>query len=116
MPCGVIIVTRRVDATKRLRAVQASRSPQELIESLDDPSPEVARAAIARLVELESQHAAAPLRSRLLDVDLSPVADIASALRRIGDSEVVELAIAALSDQRYPRRLAAVRALGALGD
>ena len=110
------MVTRRVDATKRLRAVQASGSPQELIESLDDPSPEVARAAIARLVELESQHAAAPLRRRLLDVDLSLVADIATALRRIGDREAVELAMAALSDERYSRRLAAVRALGALGD
>jgi len=110
------MVTRRVDATKRLRAVQASGSPQELIESLDDPSPEVARAAIARLVELESQHAAAPLRSRLLDVDLCLVADIATALRRIGDREAVELAMAALGDERYSRRLAAVRALGALGD
>jgi len=56
--------------------VQASCSRQELIESLDDPSPEVARAAIARLVELESQHAAAPLRSRLLDIDLSLVAEL----------------------------------------
>lgn len=76
---------RRVDATQRLRAVQATRSPDELVRSLGDPSPEVVRAAIARLVDLEGQRAAGPLRARLFDVDLSLVADVAGALRRIGD-------------------------------
>ena len=107
---------RRADATARLRAVRASRSPQELIVSLDDPSPEVVRAAIVRLAELEGPRAADPLRARLLDVDLSMVADFATALRRIGARGVVEAVIAALDDERYPRRLAAVRALGALGE
>lgn len=107
---------RRIDATQRLRAVQASPSPADLIESLDDPSPEVIRAAIARLVELEGPRAAETLRVRLLDVDLSLVADVAGALRRIGDKAVVPLAIAALGDDGYSRRLAAVRALGALSD
>ncbi len=107
---------RRLDATQRLRAVQASESPDELTKALDDPGPEVVRAAIGRLVELEGQGAAAALRARLFDVDLSLVADIANGLRRIGDSEVVEIAIAALGDHGYPRRLAAVRALGALAD
>ena len=107
---------RRVDATQRLRAVQASRSADGLIASLDDPSPEVVRAAIDRLVELEGQGAAGPLRARLFDVDLSLVANVANALRRIGDGGVVEVAIAALGDHRYSRRLAAVRALGALTD
>jgi HEAT repeat protein len=107
---------RRADATARLRAVQASRSPKELIDSLDDPSPEVVRAAIGRLVELEGPRAADALRARLLDADLSLVADFATALRRIGTGGVVEAATVALGDERYPRRLAAVRALGALGD
>ena len=106
---------RRVDATQRLRAVHATRSPDELVRSLDDPSPEVVRAAIARLVDLEGQRAAGPLRARLFDVDLSLVADVAGALRRIGDRGAVEVAIKALRDGRYSRRLAAVRALGERG-
>jgi HEAT repeat protein len=107
---------RRADPTQRLRAVQGMRSAGELVESLDDPSPEVVRAAIARLVDLEGQQAARALRARLFDVDLSLVADIAGALRRIGDSGAVEVAIETLRDGRYSRRLAAVRALGPLGD
>ena len=107
---------RRADATARLRAVEASRSPWELVGSLDDPSPEVARAAIGRLVELEGPRAADPLRARLLDADLSLVAEFANALRRIGAGGVVEAATAALGDERYSRRLAAIRALGVLGD
>jgi len=107
---------RRADATERLRAVQSTRAPGELVASLDDPSPEVVRAAIARLVDLEGRAAAGALRDRLFTVDLSLVADVAGALRRIGDSEVVKAAIEALSDVRYSRRLAGVRALGALGD
>lgn len=110
------VVMRRIDATERLRAVQASASPKELTEGLDDPSPEVVRAAIDGLVGLEGQRAVAPLRARLFDVDLSLVADIATALKRIGDDAVVEDAIAALGDHRYSRRLAAIRALGALAD
>ena len=112
----MVAVMREVDATQRLRAVQASRSLEELTESLADPSPEVVRAAIDRLVALGGETAAPALRARLFDVDLSLVADIAAALRRIGDSEAFDVATAALDDQRYPRRLAGVRALAALGD
>jgi len=107
---------RRADATERLRAVQTTRAPGELVASLEDPSPEVVRAAITRLVDLEGPRAAGALRERLLDVDLSLVADVAGALRRIGDGGAVEVAVDALADGRYSRRLAAVRALGALGD
>jgi HEAT repeat protein len=109
-------VMRRADATQRLRAVEATRSPHELVRSLDDPSPEVVRAAIVRLVDLEGQRAAGALRARLFDVDLSLVADVAGALGQIGDRRAAEVAIEALRDGRYSRRLAAVRALGALGD
>ncbi len=107
---------RRADATARLLAVQASRSPQELTDALDDPSPEVVRAAIGRLAELEGPRAADALRARLLDADLSLVADFANALKRIGARGVVEAATAALGDERYSRRLAAVRTVGAVGD
>ncbi len=109
-------MTHRVDATQRLRAVQAARSPEELTESLGDPSPEVVRAAIDQLIALEGETAATALRARLFDVDLSLVADIANGLRRIGDREAFDVATAALGDHRYSRRLAGVRALAALGN
>ncbi len=106
----------RGDATERLKAVLGSQSPAELCDALADPSPEVARAAITRLVELEDRRAAEPLRARLLDADLSLVADIATALRGLDDDRAVELAIAALTENPYVRRLSAARALGALAD
>jgi HEAT repeat protein len=109
-------VRRRPDATERLRAVQASRSSRALIESLDEPSPEVARAAVRRIEEIDGQSAVDALRARLLTADLSLVADIAKALRRIGDSRAVDLAIAGLTGEPYTRRLAAATALGALAD
>jgi HEAT repeat protein len=104
------------DATERLRAVQASRSSRVLIESLDDPSPDVARAAIRRIEQIEGPGAADALRARLLSADLSLIADIAKALRRIGDTGAVDLAIAGLTGEPYTRRLAAARALGAFAD
>jgi HEAT repeat protein len=104
------------DATERLRAVQASRSSRALVESLDDPSPEVARAAIRRIEEIDGPGAADALRTHLLSADLSLVVDIAKALRRIGDSRAVDLAIAGLTGEPYTRRLAAARALGAFAD
>ena len=106
----------KTDPTQRLRAVQASRSSRALIESLDDPSPEVARAAVRRIEEIGGPSAADALRARLLTADLSLVADMAKALRRIGDRRAVDLAIAGLTGEPYTRRLAAARALGALAD
>ncbi len=107
---------RRVDTTQRLRAAEAAVSPEELTAALDDPSPEVARVAMRRLVGLLGAGAAAALRARVLRVDLSLVADFTKALQRIGDDEVLGIATTALQDQRSTRRLAAIRALGALAD
>lgn len=107
---------RRVDTTQRLRAAEAAVSPEELTAALDDPSPEVARVAMRRLVGLLGAGAAAALRARVLRVDLSLVADFTKALQRIGDDEVLGIATTALQDERSTRRLAAIRALGALAD
>ena len=107
---------RRVEATQRLRAVEASVSSDAVISALDDPSPEVARAAIRRLVALEGDGAAPALRARVLDVELGVVADFAKALAQIGDGRVLEMAIGGLDDQRPTRRLAAIRAIGVLAD
>jgi HEAT repeat protein len=106
----------RADATQRLRAVLASDSTVELTGALDDVSPEVARAAVKRLVEIAGPGCARELRARLLTAELSLVGDLATALRAIGDQRAVEDATAGLRDERYQRRLAAAMALGALRD
>ncbi|HUA02319.1 MAG TPA: HEAT repeat domain-containing protein [Solirubrobacteraceae bacterium] len=107
---------RGLDAARRLRAVEASVWPEELTGALDDPSPEVVRAAIRRLVDLKGDGAMAALRARALDTDLALVADFVKALERIGDSSVGTIAINALDDRRLSRRLAAIRAIAALPD
>lgn len=104
----------RAGATARLRAVLASPSADELVGFLDDPSPGVARAAIKRLAEVDGAGAATELRARLLTADLSLVADLAVALRGIGDRRAVEIAIDGLREDHYVRRLAAARALAGL--
>ncbi len=91
-------------------------SAHELTESLDDPSPEVARAAVKRLAEVDGRRSAAALRTRLLDAQPSLVREIAATLKRLGDNLAVDLALAGLGEQRYTRRLAAATALGALAD
>lgn len=108
--------TRTSDATKRWRSALASQSSAELIRALDDPSPEVARAAIHRLAEVDPRSAATALRARLLDADPSLAAEIATVLRGLGDAGVTELAIAGLRGEPYSQRVAAARALTALGE
>jgi HEAT repeat protein len=106
----------RSDPTRRLAMVRASSSPSVIVEALSDSSPEVARAAISRLVELEGARAGGALRDRLLLVALPVVADVARALGSLGDTAAVDTAIGGLSDELYTHRLAAACALVALGD
>ena len=94
----------------------ASCSARELTASIDDPSPDVARAAIGRLVELEGADAEPVLEARLLESDLSIVADIARALKPVASTRTIELAVSGLSEDVYTRRLAAARVLGLIGD
>ena len=95
--------------------MQASRSARELIDSLDDPSPEVVRAAIGRLVELGGGAQRTRCEPGFWTLTVL-VADFTNALKRIGAGGVIEAATTALGDERYSRRLAAVRVLGAVGD
>lgn len=106
----------RTDPTRRLAMVRASRSWPAVVEALSDPSPEVARAAIGRLIDLDGPGAASALRGCLLNVAFPVVADVAGALRSLGDTAAVDTAMAGLTEEPYTRRLAAARALGALGD
>ena len=105
-----------MDATERLRAVLSSDSAVALGDALTDPSPDIVRAAIRRLADVEGRDAAEALRRRMLTADLSVVEDIAKALRQLEDTRAVPVAIAGLAERRYTVRLAAALALGVLAD
>ena len=104
------------DPSVRLRSVAKSTDPQALSTALGDSSPDVARAAIRRLVELEGTKAAPALRAVLLDADVALTADLAKALRELNDSEATKLARFGLGDERYTHRLAGAITLGIVGD
>ncbi len=104
------------DPTSRLVAVLGSGSVPEVVDALVDPSPEVARAAIGRLTELDQAGSARELRSKMFAVALPVVGDLARALTALGDAAAVETAIGGLGDEPYTRRVAAARALGELKD
>lgn len=104
------------DPSARLRAVAACENAATVAQFLRDSSPDVARAAIRRLVQIEGAGAAQALRSVLVDADISIVADLARALRAMDDREAIDLTLSALTDEQYTRRLRAAIALGILGD
>ncbi|MDA8068836.1 MAG: HEAT repeat domain-containing protein [Actinomycetota bacterium] len=105
-----------LDASARLRAVMATGDEAMLVRALSDTSPDVARAAIRRLVELAGPLAAPALRAVLLDADTAIVADLARALRDLGDPQVIAIATAGLAAEHYTRRLAAALTLGIVAD
>ena len=104
------------DPTARLRAVTTTRDMDALAEALNDTSPDVARAAIRRLVDLDPALAAPLLRTVLLDVDLTVTVDLAKALRELDDSETIALACAGLVDELYTRRVSAAVTLGVFAE
>ena len=105
-----------LDASARLRTVMATGDEAMLVRALPDTSPDVARAAIRRLVELAGPLAAPALRAVLLDADTAIVADLARALRDLGDPQVIAIATAGLAAEHYTRRLAAALTLGIVAD
>ena len=104
------------DPSCRLRMMTSSRDRATLRLGIHDTSPEVARAAIVRLVELDGTGASPTLRAALLDADLSIVEDLVKALRDLRDPEALELALQGLTEEPYTRRLVAAITLGVMGD
>jgi HEAT repeat protein len=104
------------DPTARLRTVAVSRDAGTLARALRDSSPDVARAAIRRVLELDGVWAAPVLRAVLFDADTAIVADLAKALRDHNDPETLELARGSLNDERYTHRLTGAVTLGIAGD
>jgi HEAT repeat protein len=110
----------RSEPGDRLRAVRAlpdaPASLQPLLEALEDPSPEVVKAALARLPRYAGPMDAEYLRERLLTVDLSVIRDWAAALLAMGDPISVITAIRGLRATSVGTRIAAAVALGELCD
>jgi HEAT repeat protein len=108
------------DPSARLRAILALPDSPEalpaLLAAVDDQSPEVAKAALARLPRFAGPADAAYLRERLLAVDLAVVREWAGALRELGDGVSVVTAIRGLRAPRVATRMAAAIALGELRD
>lgn len=108
------------DPSDRLRAVlalpDAWDSCPRLLEAAADPSPDVARAALRRLLKLGSSEEASILRARLLTVDLGLVPDYARTLRGLGDPEAALIARDALGSGSSSMRIAAALALRELRD
>lgn len=108
------------DPTARLQAVLAlprkSASTPALLAAVGDVSPDVARAALRRLVPLAGPVEIAALRERLLELDIGLVGDVAAALRELGDADAPPLAAAGLEARSPARRQKAALALRELGD
>jgi HEAT repeat protein len=108
------------ESNARLNALRAlPKDPESLpalLEAASDPSPDIARVALRRLAESGDKSAAAPLRSRLLDVGPDLTADFAATLASLGDTEASEVALRALAGGSPHRRIDAATALVTLAD
>jgi HEAT repeat protein len=117
---GRIAVRRGPDPSERLKYVLAlpddpsSRAP--LLLAVEDASLDVARAALRKLVPLAGSEERRKLRRLMFDVDIGLVADIASALRALGDRQATAAALTGLSDESGFRRHKAAVALRELAD
>jgi HEAT repeat protein len=104
--------------SERLQAVLElpvdHESCAELVAALDDPSLEVVRAALTRLVLAGRSAEASAIRSRMLHCDLALVRDYAWALRGLDADGGAAAALVALGDERYRLRLAGALALEVL--
>lgn len=98
-----------------VRALPADRSTcAELLAALDDPSLQVARAALDRLVLLGGPEEGAELAARLLTVDIGLVPDCARAVARLDRAAGARVAVAGLGDPAQHVRQAAAVALAEL--
>jgi HEAT repeat protein len=109
------------DPNDRLRVVRAlpntPASIPPLLQAVGDSSPEIAKAALAKLSGLARSPEASYLRERMVAADPSVVRDWAATMREIGDLRLsVGTAIRGLGADASGTRLAAAIALGELGD
>jgi HEAT repeat protein len=110
----------RLDPSERLRQVRSLPSEHAscaaLVAAVADVSLDVARAALRRLVPLAGPAEIDSLRSRMLELDIGIVGDVAAALRELGDAAASRVAVAALADGSGFKRQKAAVALRELRD
>jgi len=94
---------RPADPDARLRAVHSviadpadQTSVLPLVQAVEDPSLDVARAALRRLATLAGPTETAMLRHRLLDLDIGLVGDVAATLVKLSDRDAVDVVVAGL--------------------
>jgi len=104
--------------TARLRRVQElpedRSSCPELLAAVDDPSLQVARAALLRLVAVGGPVEGADLAARLLDVDIGLVPDCARTVARLDRAAGARVALRGLGSSAAHARQAAAIALATL--
>lgn len=89
-------------------------SAEALLAATEDPSPDIARAALRRLARAGTVAAAEYLPERMLEVEPALTADFARAVRALGDERAAGLAADALIAGKPHRRIAAATALEVL--
>jgi HEAT repeat protein len=106
----------RLDPGARMRAAAASSDVGSLLEAVEDPSPEVARAALRRLAAAGDPGVIERLHELIRRCDIAIAHELASALHELGDYELPGEALAMLEDGSYVRRLVALRTLSVTRD
>jgi len=111
---------RQPDASERLRRLLAlpddESAREALLAATEDVSLDVARQALRRLIPLAGPAEIARLRELMLTLDVGIVADVAAALRELGDNHATEIAVAGLSAASPGDRQKAALALRELCD
>ena len=110
-----VAAPRRALTVRKLGQTGSQLVTQELIDLLDDPSPDVRHEATHALGHTRDALAVAPLVERLADGDAETRRQAAWALGQIGSAEATHRLVELLADP-YPHvRSAAALALGQLG-
>lgn len=107
---------RRAGAARRLGERKTAIAVRDLIDKLDDPSPDVREETVLALGKIGSPEAIQVLIEQLQapDSDLAP--QIARALRESPDPATVDALLEKLSEDDRETRTESARTLGAIGD
>ena len=108
--------SRVASALRRIEDGSGALLLDEIIDRLDDPSPEVREEAARALGRIGSAEAVGALALRLSDEDSMIRIEAARALGRIGDRQAVPALADALSSPSAELRIACAEALGCIGD
>jgi len=106
---------RVASALRRIEDESGALLLEEVIERLDDPSPEVREEAARALGRIGSREAVEILMAKLADPGCTIRIEAARALGRIGDRRAVPAIAAAMSDSSPELRDACAGALGTIG-